>query len=57
VVFGPSHNSLLRSKRAHFGDAGSTCRRNKGVKISLLGFQLRGLTWSFVWLNVPEQAD
>ncbi len=37
------------SAGVRFGAAGSTGRRNTGVKSLCWGFKLQGLTWSFVY--------
>ena len=39
------------SPDVRFQDAGSTGRRNTGVKSLCWGFKLQGLTWSFVELT------
>jgi hypothetical protein len=43
ALFGPYASSNVR-----FAPAGSTGRRNTGVKSLCWGFKLQGLTWSFV---------
>src|SRR6266481_845519 len=50
-VEGQNRKSSMRANVFRFGPAGSTGRRNTGVKSLCWGFELQGLTWSFVQLT------
>src|SRR5260370_41082675 len=48
---GQKRKTSMRANIFRFGPAGSTGRRNTGVKSLCWGFKLQGLTWSFIWLT------
>jgi hypothetical protein len=47
-VQGPTATCLAKWANVRFSPAGSTDRRNTGVKSLCWGFELQGLTWPFV---------
>ena len=49
--YGPLADIAVRGSEARFRGAGSTGRRNTGVKSLCWGFKLQGLAWSFVELT------